>query len=78
MFHEIIPEAARNGLIRIAAIRPDAADDHIHDYLRSMNESILKLGIAQRFFLSMKEATGWIESENEKIALKLKSNGNAD
>ncbi|SKC52884.1 sensor histidine kinase [Ohtaekwangia koreensis] len=78
MFHEIIPEAARNGLIRIAAIRPDAADDHIHDYLRSMNESILKLGIEQRFFLSMKEAAGWIESENEKIALKLKSNGNAD
>ncbi|HEY9046876.1 MAG TPA: ATP-binding protein, partial [Ohtaekwangia sp.] len=63
MFREILPEAARNGLTRIAAIRPDATDTHIRDYLRSINETLVKLGIWQQFFLSMKDSVDWLESE---------------
>ncbi|HEY9047694.1 MAG TPA: hypothetical protein VIN08_17430, partial [Ohtaekwangia sp.] len=61
-----------------AAIRPDATDTHIRDYLRSINETLVKLGIWQQFFLSMKDSVDWLESENEKIALKIKMNGNTD
>ncbi len=75
MFSEILPEAARNGLSRIAAVRPDATDAHILDYLRSINETLVKLGIWQQFFLSMEDALEWIETENEKIALKIITNG---
>jgi len=71
MFSEIMPEAARNGLTRIAAVRPDAADPKILEYLKGINESLVRLGVWQRFFLTMQEAVDWMENENEKANLKI-------
>jgi signal transduction histidine kinase len=68
MFSHIMPEAVRNGLTRIAAIRPDVADEHVQGYLNRINETLMKIGVLQKFFLSMEEATAWIADQNEKIA----------
>jgi signal transduction histidine kinase len=70
MFKEIMPDAARNGLRKIAAVRPDAAEGVVLDYLRGINQTLSSLGVHQEFFLTMKDACDWIESENEKISLK--------
>ena len=74
MFREIIPESARNGLTRIATVHPNA-DGHINNYIESIQEATAPFGITQRYFTSMKEAVEWIESENEKIALKIRMDG---
>jgi hypothetical protein len=74
MFREIIPESARNGLTRIVTVHPNA-DDHINHYIKSIQEAAAPFGITQRYFTSMKEAVEWIESENEKIALKIRMDG---
>lgn len=74
MFREIIPESAHNGLTRIATVHPDA-NDHINHYIESIQEAVAPFGITQRYFTSMKEAVEWIESENEKIALKIRMDG---
>lgn len=68
MFSQILPEAARNGLARVAAVRPDATDELVQEYLTGINQTLEKLGIWQQFFLTMEEAVAWIEEQNEKIA----------
>jgi len=70
MFKEIIPDAARNGLRKIAAIRPDAAEGTVLDYLSGINKTLSSLGVHQEFFLTMKDASDWIELENEKVSFK--------
>lgn len=74
MFREIIPESARNGLTRIATVHPNA-DSHINNYIESIQGVTAPFGITQRYFTSMQEAVEWIESENEKIALKIRMDG---
>lgn len=75
MFTHILPDAARNGLRRIAAIRPDAADQLTKEYLVGINQTLSQLGVWQEFFTSMEEAVKWIQQENEKAALKFSENG---
>lgn len=71
MFHEIMPEATRSGMKRIAAIRPDKNNPLVQDYLRGINETLMKLGARQEFFISMEEACNWIEEENVKASLSI-------
>ncbi len=70
MFHSILPDATRNGIRRIAAVRPDVANSMVQEYLKGINESLLKLGAQQEFFLTMKEAMDWIQHENEIATLQ--------
>jgi signal transduction histidine kinase len=69
MFTQILPEAAENGLRRIAAIQPNAMDDHIQGYLKGIQQSALKLNIIQRYFTSCEAAMDWIQEENERKSL---------
>jgi signal transduction histidine kinase len=71
MFHEIMPDATRNGMKRIAAIRPDKNEPIVQEYLRGINETLLKLGARQEFFLTMEEACNWLEEENVKASLNI-------
>jgi signal transduction histidine kinase len=66
MFEEIMPEAAQYGLKRIAAVRSGTDDAVIKQYLKSIHENLLKLGIKQEYFLTFNEAMDWIQLENEK------------
>jgi hypothetical protein len=75
MFEHIMPDAARNGLTRIAAIRPDATDQLTRDYLGGINKALSQLGVWQEFFLSMEDAVDWIQHENEKASLRFGENG---
>ncbi|RAV98645.1 sensor histidine kinase [Pseudochryseolinea flava] len=75
MFDKILPEASHNGLSRIAAIRPDATEPLVKEYLAGINQTLSSLGVHQEFFLSMDEAVTWIERENEKAALRQMTNG---
>ena len=63
MFQEIMPDATRNGMKRIAAIRPDKNETIVQEYLRGINDTLIKLGARQEFFLSMEEAYNWIEEQ---------------
>lgn len=71
MFREILPEATGNGLKRIAMVRPDKDEPAVQEYLRGINETLSKLGARQEFFLSIEEATNWIEEENVKASLNI-------
>jgi signal transduction histidine kinase len=73
MFKNIMTEAAKNGLRYIGVVRPDAADDHIREYLANINVNLLRLGIRQEYFLSQDEAVAWIHTENEKAALAVRA-----
>ena len=66
---EILPEASRNGLRRIAAIRPDHDDPRVKEYLRGINDTLVRLGAHMATFLTTEEAVNWIEEENIKAAL---------
>jgi signal transduction histidine kinase len=69
MFHHMLPEAARYGLKRIAAVRPDKNDPLLKEYFAGINNTVLKLGIEQSFFFSFHEATNWIQLQNEVSVL---------
>ncbi len=70
MFHTILPEASRNGLRRIAGVRQDVSDPIVQEYLKGINQSLVKLGARQEFFSSMREAMDWIQQENEIATLQ--------
>ena len=65
MYMNVLPEAVRNGMCRIATVRPDIDNPIVQDYLKGSNESLAKLGSRQEFFRTMKEAIDWIQIENE-------------
>lgn len=67
MFKEIIPDATRSGLKRIAAVRPDKDNPDVQEYLKGINESLTTMGAQQEFFLSMEDAAIWIHEENKKM-----------
>lgn len=69
IFKDILPEAARNGLKRVAAIRPDKDLPLVYEYLQDIHETLATLGARQKSFITMEEATNWIEEENIKAAL---------
>jgi signal transduction histidine kinase len=68
MFKTILPQAARNGLKRIAGVRPDANDEKILGYLNGIKATIATLDIEQAYFLDMAAATDWVMEGNEKGA----------
>jgi signal transduction histidine kinase len=70
MFNEIIPEAAKNGLIRIAIVRSDSKEKLIGEYMQGISGTVRNMGINQQFFVNRTEACEWIQNENEKAALK--------
>jgi len=70
MFEKILAEAVKNGLKRIAAIRPEAQNVPGNEYLAGIQEAISKLGIDQAAFNDFEEAFSWIMEENEKAAVK--------
>lgn len=78
VFSTIFPDAAQNGLRKIAAVRPDAASPAVQQYLQGINEHLKRLGINQEYFLTMEEAVDWIQIQNEKAALKTYHNGDPD
>jgi hypothetical protein len=71
MFHEIMPEATRSGMKRIAAIRHDKNDPVVQEYLKGINDTLMKLGARQECFLTVEEAQNWIEEENIKASLNI-------
>lgn len=73
MFQNILPDAIHNGMRRIAAVRPDVANPIVQEYLKGINESLIKLGARQEFFLTMTEAMDWIQQENEIATLQNES-----
>jgi signal transduction histidine kinase len=74
MFEQILPEARRHGLIRIAAIRPDAMDEAVAEYVAGIKEATMRLGYHQEFFLTREDAADWIQRENEKASLRFREN----
>lgn len=72
MFNEIMPEAGQHGMRRIAAVVPASADKAVQVYYKGINETLGKLGINQKFFFTMQEASEWIRKENEKSSLSVK------
>jgi hypothetical protein len=78
LFRQIIPDAVRNGLLRIATAHQNVSDDHIRNYLNGINETLAARGVQHVFFPSIQKAFEWLESENEKINLKFRNDGTAD
>jgi signal transduction histidine kinase len=66
MFKTILPEAAKNGLRRIASIQPDIEDNKVKAYLDAIEMNISKFGIHYKSFRSVEETMEWIQEENEK------------
>jgi len=66
MFNTILPEAAKNGLKRIASIRPGVGDYKVKAYLDAIEANIRKFGIHYKCFRSVQETFEWIQEENEK------------
>jgi signal transduction histidine kinase len=68
-FHNIMPEAARYGLKKIATIREDQADPRLEEYFNNLASNISHIGIDQSSFGSYGDAISWIEFENERSSL---------
>jgi signal transduction histidine kinase len=66
MLTTILPEAARNGLKRIAWIQPNVYDAKVKAYLDAIETNISKLGIRYKSFRNSHETIAWIQEENEK------------
>jgi signal transduction histidine kinase len=66
MLTTILPEAAKNGLKRIASIQPNIYDPKVKAYLDAIETNISKLGIRYKSFRNSHETIAWIQEENEK------------
>ena len=66
MLTTILPEAARNGLKRIASIQPSDYDLGVQEYLNAIEMNISKFGIRYKSFGNLQDTVGWIQEENEK------------
>jgi signal transduction histidine kinase len=71
MFEEILPHAIENGLKKIAAVRPDINNPIVMEYLKGINENVMKLGAEQRFFPTLEDAFEWIRHENENATIQV-------
>lgn len=70
MLTDILPEAARNGLSRIAGVYPPGHEYH-QENLPLISGHLINNGLQQDFFGSIAEACDWLQTENEKASLKL-------
>lgn len=70
MFETVLPEAARNGLVRIALVQPDASDTRIATYIQLLGQQLASLGMTIYWSTSPEAAMDWIQEENEKATLK--------
>ncbi len=68
MLTTILPEAAKNGLKRIASIQPDLMDDKVKAYLDAIEMNIRKFGIRYKSFRNPRETFEWIQEENQNAA----------
>lgn len=75
MVETILPEAARNGLKRIAAITPNAKEPAVIEYLARVKNTIAELTLEYGYFSTFEEASLWIMEENEKAAIKNNDDG---
>ncbi|HZB11663.1 MAG TPA: HAMP domain-containing sensor histidine kinase [Chryseolinea sp.] len=73
MFTTILPEAAKNGLKRIASIQPIGDNSQTEEYLAALALNISKFGILFKTFRSHEETLEWIQDESEKATSFLKS-----
>ncbi len=74
MFNEIIPQAVKYGLTRIAAVRPDSNEPLVAEYVQGISHTMKQAGINQKFFATVTEASLWLDKENENASLKNKWN----
>ena len=73
MFQTILPDAAKNGLKRIATIQPFYDDNQALDYVNDIQVNIGKFGILYKSFRTQKETLEWLQEEAEKATSLLKS-----
>ena len=73
MFTTILPEAAKNGLKRIATIQPLASELKVQEYLSDIEMNISKFGILYKSFRNHRETLAWIQGESAKTTSFLKS-----
>lgn len=66
MLTTILPEAAKNGLKRIASVHPDIPDHKVKAYLEEIEMNIRKFGIRYKTFRSSQESVEWIQEENKR------------
>lgn len=66
MLNTILPEAAKNGLKRIASIHANGYDQEVQAYLDAIELNISKFGIRYKSFSTHQETMEWIQEENEK------------
>ncbi|HEY5822963.1 MAG TPA: HAMP domain-containing sensor histidine kinase, partial [Cyclobacteriaceae bacterium] len=66
MLTTILPEAARNGLKRIATIEPLRDDVHAEEYLSAIQLNISKFGILYKSFRNHNDTLEWIQEEARK------------
>jgi signal transduction histidine kinase len=64
MLENVLPQGAKFGLKRIAAIHPETNDPKLKEYFLSIQATLQKLGIEQQFFNDPSEAYDWIQSFN--------------
>jgi len=67
MLNTILPEAAKNGLKRIASVQSANNDTLVKEYLDAIELNISKFGIRYRSFQTQQETIQWIQEENEKM-----------
>lgn len=68
MLTTILPEAAKNGLKRIATIHAKESDFITRHYLDAIEANISKFGIRYKSFRSEEETIEWIHDENVRPA----------
>ncbi|HEX6227556.1 MAG TPA: ATP-binding protein [Chryseolinea sp.] len=73
MFTTILPEAAKNGLKRIASVHPFHEDTHSEEYLAGLALNISKFGILYKSFSTHQESLEWIQRESKKATSFIKS-----
>jgi signal transduction histidine kinase len=78
MLHSILPEAAKNGLKRIAAVQPRVKDDKVKAYLDAIEMNIRKFDIHFKCFTSVPETLEWIQAENKKATTVQKHGRSVD
>jgi len=68
-FQNVIPEAARYGLKKIATVRALGTDPRLDDFFNNLVSNVSGIGIDQSVFSSYVDAISWIEVENERSSI---------
>lgn len=62
MYERILPEAARHGIKKVAAIRLEEPDPKLKEYYNGLHNNLTQLGVDLAFFTSFEDAAKWITS----------------